>query len=64
MAFAVEIMKLFIYPFAFAEEELSSLKEELQHFQRKIEKHEWISNRIEDAEADVKEGKMGELIEC
>jgi len=42
----------------FTEEELSSLKEELQHFQRKIEKHSWISNRIEDAEADVKDGKM------
>jgi len=41
----------------FTETELVSLKEELQHFQRKIEKHEWISNRIDDAEADVKEGK-------
>lgn len=41
----------------FTAEELSSLKEELKHLQRKIEKHEWISNRIEDAEADVKEGK-------
>merc|ERR1712228_503298 len=41
----------------FTEKELTSLEEELRHFQRKIEKHDWLRNRIEDVESDVKEGK-------
>ena len=39
-----------------AEEELLSLEEELTHFQRKIEKHDWIRNQVDDVESDVKEG--------
>ena len=35
---------------------MKSLEEELQHFQRKIEKHDWLRNRVDDVEADVKEG--------
>lgn len=41
----------------FSEKELLSLEEELTHFQRKIEKHDWIRNQVDDVEADVKEGK-------
>ena len=36
---------------------MKSLEEELQHFQRKIEKHDWLRNRVDDVEADVKEGR-------
>ena len=49
------IVKPIIF-FGCAEKELLSLEEELTHFQRKIEKHDWIRNQVDDVEADVKEG--------
>lgn len=44
----------------FTENELASLKEELSHFQKKIEKHNWIRGQVEMIEADHQQGKTFE----